>query len=426
MSKIIFYVSLRSSITVDLSNPEKGNPGIGATQYLMVLIATKLKQKFKKLDITIITDSEVIFPRNLNVVSVNDKFEAVKKAKSLSADILIIRTDTDKQLYNYIDDVQQKVITWSHNRFWSDTADNIANCHHVVRNVCVGERQALELIDHKLWEKTIVIKNPQIIDYNFQRNYYKPIVTYIGHLEKARGFHVLARVWKSVLKEVPEAQLYVIGSAKLYGDKIELGKLGVATKKYEQIFLKDITDENGDLLPSVHFQGILGQEKSEIYKNTAVGVINPYGYETLGISGLEMSSCGIPVVTINKYGQSEIVEHNLTGYLFNNINEFKKYLVRLLKNQELNEKFGQNAKVFIEKKYNIDSILNQWNIEFMRINQNIEKNESYYESVEFTLLEKIRVFNFRLKKNTLFSKIPSVLSMQTFGRKILKNTFNKS
>lgn len=69
-----------------------------------------------------------------------------------------------------------------------------------------------------------------------ERDLEQPIVTYMGHLDKPRGFHFLASQWKQILNSVPNAQLHVIGAANLYDRSLELGRLGVASKSYEKRF----------------------------------------------------------------------------------------------------------------------------------------------------------------------------------------------
>ena len=424
--KIAFYISTKSINHADLSCPENGNPGIGATQYLFIFIASQLSIRFHEcMQIILITDSICKLPPYLQIIKVTDVFEAVSTAKNLDVDLLVIRTSANSSLYNYIDDKKQKVLTWSHNRIWGDTANMISESQYVVRNICVGARQALELLDDEIYKKTEVIFNPVIVNKDFKRNLEAPIVTYIGHMDKTRGFHLLAKVWKNVLKEVPNAELYVIGSAALYDRNTNLGALGIASEKYEKKFIKYISDDNGNLLTSVHFLGIMGQEKIDIYKKTTVGVINPTGYETLGVSGLEMEACGIPIVTVNKYGQSEIVKNGVTGYLFNNTKQFKNYLVRLLVDKEINKQMGRRAKEYVDNKYNLETILDDWKLEFENILLEKSASQKYMRNIEKNTLEKFQIFNSVIKQKKHLSWIPAILEIKTFIRNIINRTIKK-
>ena len=55
-------------------------------------------------------------------------------------------------------------------------------------------------------------------------------VTYIGSLVPTKGFHVLAAVWKTILKEVPDATLNVVGN----------GSYMVGIQNWENIILQKI------------------------------------------------------------------------------------------------------------------------------------------------------------------------------------------
>lgn len=416
--KISFFISLKAIDFIDLSTPENGNPGIGATQYLFVLLASQLTLKYdKNIDVYFMTDCNCKLPSYLKVILVEDVFDAISKAKKLDNEFLIIRTVNEPKIFEHIDNVKQKVIIWSHNRIWGDTANLIANCKYIVRNICVGARQALEIVDHEVYNKTEVILNPIISDMDIKRNLKTPTVTYIGNMDKSRGFHLLAKIWKDILKEVPDAQLNVIGSALLYNRDIKTGSLGIASEKYERRFLKYITDKNGKLLPSVHFLGLMGQDKTTVFIKSYVGVINPTGYEALPVSGLEMEACGVPLVTANKYGQSEVVLHQHTGYLFNNERQFKKYIVKLLKDKSLNINFGENAKKFISKKYDLDKILELWILEFEKIINGLSPEQKEMMEINKTVIEKIRILNSKIRRIKIFKWVPSLLEIRTLLRR---------
>lgn len=418
---VAFFLPTERIEHADLSNPEKGNPGIGATQYLFVLVASQLKQRFNnELDIIIYIDGDIKLPPHLNKVKVRDIFEALRLAKKERVDMLVIRTSTEKKVYDFIDAIEQPVIAWSHNRIWGGTANLLANCKFIKRNICVGIRQSLELADHNLYKKTSVIYNPISVDKKFKRDIKHPTVTFIGHIDKARGFHKLAEIWKDVLKEVPNAKLKVIGSAALYNRNVKLGSLGIASEKYERLFKRYITDSNGKVHSSVEFLGVMGQEKENIFLNTTVGVINPLGYETLGLSGIEMEACTIPLVTINKYGQSEIVEHNYSGFLFNSRIEFKKYIIKLLLEKEKNEEFGVNAQIFVENKFGIEKVIEHWVKEIRNIYFDLPA-ESIGIDFKLNRLEKLSLFLGNIKKNRCFYGLPSIINIKT----IIKNIFLK-
>ena len=68
-------------------------------------------------------------------------------------------------------------------------------------------------------------------------------VVYIGSIVPLKGVHLLTRVWKKVLSSVPDAQLFIIGSGKLYDSKAKLGPFGIAEIFYEKKLLKHILSQ---------------------------------------------------------------------------------------------------------------------------------------------------------------------------------------
>ena len=84
--------------------------------------------------------------------------------------------------------------------------------------------------DHRAFKKGTYIYN--LCNYNLPAP--KPFsarknhVVYIGSIVPLKGLHLLTKAWSSVLKEVPDAQLYIIGSGNLYNQNEKLGKYGIA------------------------------------------------------------------------------------------------------------------------------------------------------------------------------------------------------
>lgn len=169
------------------------------------------------------------------------------------------------------------------------------------------------------------------------------------------------------MKEVPDATLNVVGSGKLYGRNSKLGKYNIAEESYEEQFMSGLTDDEGNILPSVHFFGVLGVEKNDVIRDTCVGVINPTGRtETFGISALDFESMNVPVVTIAKGGFLDTVLNEKTGLLYGNTNDFAKDIIMLLKNDKLNEQYGRRRCSAVQK-FTPDKIIKEWNQLFLKV-----------------------------------------------------------
>jgi glycosyltransferase involved in cell wall biosynthesis len=291
----------------------------------------------------------------------------------------------------------------------------------VKANVFVGRQQYDRYIDHKIIKKSTYIYNmyPEIND-SGRKRMDTHIVTYIGSLVPQKGFHVLANAWKSILEKVPDAELYVIGSGKLYSRNATLGKYSIAEQTYEELFMDGLTDKDGMVLPSVHFLGVMGSEKKEIILKTAVGVPNPTGRtETFGISALDFEALGTPVVTIAKGGFLDTVIDKRTGRLYHSTNELAMMIVELLTNKQLNEEYGRNG-IYLAKEFAPEKIICQWDKIFKKVMTG--ESMEYIEPNSFlnNNLKLFRIINRKIK-NTISLEYPiSVIGIESVARKVFR------
>src|SRR5690606_11760156 len=198
-----------------------------------------------------------------------------------------------------------QIVMWAHNFMTRKERAYYADHRSVSRIVTVSQEQLDLYRDHRAFRKSVSINNgfnlahthpsvPPRIAFKDRQ----PVVTYIGSLIQAKGFHLLAKAWPDVVQASPTARLHVIGSGQLYDRNCKLGKLCVADERYERMFAKYITDGNGSLLDSVTFHGVLGTEKNNLLSITKVGVPNPSGNtETFGYTALELQAHGALVTT---------------------------------------------------------------------------------------------------------------------------------
>lgn len=84
---------------------------------------------------------------------------------------------------------------------------------------------------------------------------------------------------------------------------------------------------------------------------------------------LEAISYGLPCVSyLFPCGPRDIIENGKNGYIIEegDKEKFAQRLVELMKNVELRQKLGRNAKES-SKKYNVDNIMEQWLALFSKI-----------------------------------------------------------
>ncbi len=420
------FIDNKNIADVDCKNLLFGNPGIGGTEYCILLLAQTYKMYYSNDKVTLFATKQAFLPEVDNYVIVNAIDNLAAEAKKEGVDILVVSA-----FYNYMplpqsffDDISAKkikTILWGHNFYLNDFCNKICKCEYVKANVFVGRQQYDRYIDHAVIKKSTYIYNmyPET-DEMHREKIQNHAVTYIGSLVQAKGFHVLAAVWKAVLRDVPDATLNVVGSGKLYGRNAKLGKYNIAEESYEKQFMPNLTDDKGNVLPSVHFLGILGAEKSDVIRNTCVGVVNPTGRtETFGLSALDFESMNVPVVTIAKGGFLDTVLNEKTGLLYGHTEDFAKDIITLLKDDKLNEQYGR-AGVQLCKKFAPDKIIKEWNRLLLKV-LNDEKME-YIEPDSFlaTNLKKYRRLNRKIK-NAIGVEYPiSVIGAESFARNVLR------
>jgi len=357
--KCAFYTPNIGIKDVDLTKIENGNPGIGGSEYSAILISTLLC-KTKMFTVSLFCDVEGRFPKELNYAPVGNLFGALTKAKEDGYDYVIIdgKLITEGVL-SYFNTV--KFIAWANTFLTKEQVVIYSKYNNLVKIINVGKQQSIVLEKTSVASKSLYIYNavPQDLRKKYEKEltipYNRPNnVVYIGSLHPAKGFHLLAKAWPIVLNEVPDAQLYVIGAGNLYSRKMRIGKWNIAEESYENEFMRYLV-KDGKIDPSVHFLGILGDEKYDIMTKCKVGVPNPSGVsETFGYTAVEMQLMGCAVTTIECPGYLDTVKEK--NNLYSDPKHLSSYIIRLLKSCDYDE---INTLDYIQR-FAPDTIVQEW------------------------------------------------------------------
>lgn len=362
--KVAFYHHNASFPNVDCRNLDEGNPGIGGSEYALLTVSQGLFFRQNNLDVTIYAQVVNELLPKMSYTQVDNLLEAIYLAEKEGIQILIFRHGVYPDLLKIINAVQSQLqlIVWCQNFVSIRDLRLYTNSECVKRLICVGREQLDLYRDHKAFLKSDYIYNAVpanlinsvkalIIPFNER----KPIVTYVGSLVPAKSFDVLAKAWPRVLKEIPDAELHVIGSGKLYNRNARLGKFGIAEESYENSFIKYIT-KNDSLIPSVKFHGILGADKINILCRTKVGVPNPTGYsETYGFTAVEMQMSGALITTQRCPGYLDTAFTN--SILYKNDSKLAESIIKLLKRKDNNYPEMLN---FVEQTFSLEHIILEW------------------------------------------------------------------
>lgn len=338
-------ISIFSEGVYGIKNIEEtrlGNPGVGGTEYLLLQLFYYLSQYYPELEPVFLTTDTML--KGKNIIEVKNEDDILPTMKKIGSDLLIfIPKDRSNEFFVQLEREGIYSIAWVHNYLSYQVMDRLEKCEAVKRIIFVGRQHYDAYFDAGFLYKADYIYNMVNEEkYEFiPAGNKKNIVTYVGGLNKTKGFHKLASVWKQILKKVPDAQLYVIGSGNLYSKDATMGMFGLADEKYERKLRKYLSTKEGNTLESVHFMGRMGQEKEQILRETKVGVANPTGKsETFCLSAVEFKQHGIPVVTYRGKGLLDTVRDGKDGILIHSRRQLKRGIVVLLQDNTLNVKLG--------------------------------------------------------------------------------------
>ena len=237
--RVAFYCANQHLPKVDFSQPIKGNPGCGAAEYLHVCIPFMLSRSMGDLiEPIILADNISKLPQGIRNYKVNKGVkEAALIAKKLNSDIFVFRSRINEEdsILRIIDELELNSIGRAALTPSYEHQLKMSSSKYFKALICVGENQYLQLIDSPIKKKISHINNG-ISDYlidqasllnNFE---YRKDIVFMGSLVPQKNFHYLAKVWKLISYEIPEAKLHVIGSSNTYGINSNLGKKGLAEK----------------------------------------------------------------------------------------------------------------------------------------------------------------------------------------------------
>ena len=116
-----------------------------------------------------------------------------------------------------------------------------------------------------------------------------------------------------------------------------------------------------NLEKNIHFTGSLDHENAIKYYKFLSIFIAVSKRESFGVSIVEAAASGIPSITSNVGGLTEVNLHNETGIVIdeNNPKKLASSIMKLYKDKELIKKLGSNARKHAEKHFNWEDNANQ-------------------------------------------------------------------
>lgn len=365
--RVGFWLDNKNVRNADLSRPQEGNPGIGASQYLHAAIPYALQRHYPELGRPVLLAPYIEhLPPTLELHRADSVGQAALRAKELGLDFFVFRTRLQEEegILSVLDELRLPSIGVAHLTPVPVHIRAMARCSHLRAMVCVGRQQYDSLVDSPVHRKLTWIDNCVFLE-SYPKaapDKIKGLVIYIGSLVPQKGFHVLAAAWPRVLARAPWARLMVIGSARVYNDQAELGPWGVAKPAYERKFLiPALARADGRPHPSVTFLGRLGIEKNLVMSKALVGVVNPTGSsETSCLAAMEVQACRTAVVSGAYQALLDTVVHGSTGLLGRSPRELADNISALLLDPARAERMGERGYYHVRDRFDFPVVCDKW------------------------------------------------------------------
>ena len=366
MITIGFFLQNSNLGDADCSELLSGNPGVGGTEYEILLVASELARRYPAdFRVVVLTTGSLSRPPKLEFRVVDNMPGSLfRVAVEAGCDVLVLEAKLPLEWYRPKGPASGlKLVAWAHlDSDWRKYCSMSENSS-LVRLVCVGREELDTIRDHDIYRKGTFIYYPYAFDEEMVRAIASRAgdrghrVAFVGSLTPSKGFHILADAWPEVLRRVPDAELHVYGSGKLYHKNAVLGPLGVAEESYEKRFSQPLLQADGTIHHSVHFHGVChGLAMREQLARAKVGVINPNTDETFGLSAVDLLLAGCHMVVRRSPGVMDTCGYSPFSYAK------RSFLPRRIVAALLTEKKPsvEEAIESVNRRFGPDVILPQW------------------------------------------------------------------
>lgn len=175
----------------------------------------------------------------------------------------------------------------------------------------------------------------------------KVVYAFVGSISYRKGIHLIIKAFQDLVKEIPNAVLYVVGSGEDDYER-EIEKLILESGVKEKIF---------------RFPWISHEDMKELLSVSDVFVYPslPYkGWEDqLGYATMEASLMELPVITAYSGSMDEVVKDGETGFLVEPPYDVKgvyEPMLKLGKDKELREGLGKKAREFMIANFSHEAV----------------------------------------------------------------------
>lgn len=168
----------------------------------------------------------------------------------------------------------------------------------------------------------------------------EPLIGIVARLSDVKGQDVLVSAMKTIVKDVPQAKLLLVGEGKMEG---VLRDMVAALALESHVFFYPVVNKTAEILAML-----------DVF-------VMPSRQEGLGLSIMEAQAMGLAVVASNVGGIPTVIEDGRTGVLVQpqDPKALAGAIIYLLKDKEARARMGAAAREFIRHNHSADKMVDQ-------------------------------------------------------------------
>jgi glycosyltransferase involved in cell wall biosynthesis len=166
------------------------------------------------------------------------------------------------------------------------------------------------------------------------------IVLYVGRMNKTKGIDLLIKAFADVSKKLNDVKLVLVGPDDGYRSALE-----------GQIQMLKVED-------NVLFAGFVSDDEKKMAFVDADVFVTP-SFSGFPVTFLEACACGTPIITTNKGDKLDWIQDKVGYVVEYDKDQLKKAMVKVLSDEELRRKFGEDGKKLMREKFGWDKIVKQ-------------------------------------------------------------------
>ena len=164
------------------------------------------------------------------------------------------------------------------------------------------------------------------------------VILSLGRIHKVKGLDLLLDAFFDISPELPEAKLVIAGP--------DDGFLSVLEKKIEDAQIGNRVTFTGPLY---------GRAKLAAYRDADVFVM-PSRYDIFGLTVLEASACGTPVIVTDRCGIADVVKKYGLVVEYD-AKQLRDALLSVLENDAKRQELAEKVKDLVQKEFRLDRVI---------------------------------------------------------------------